>query len=53
MSDEVADGFEERWIAPGLDSALDEPSGENDLTSSLDDLPFASDEDESLALFQF
>jgi hypothetical protein len=47
MSDVDQDGFEERWIAPGLDSALDEPSGENDLTSSLDDLPFASDEDES------
>jgi hypothetical protein len=47
MSDQGPDEFEERWIGPGLDSALDEPSGENDLTSSLDDLPFASDEDES------
>jgi hypothetical protein len=48
ISDQCADGFKERWISPGLDSALDEPSGENDLTFSLDDFPFASDEDESL-----
>jgi hypothetical protein len=34
-------------IPQGLDSTFDEPSGENDLTSSLNDLPFASDGDES------
>jgi hypothetical protein len=40
-------GLERGSIAQGLYSTLDEPSGENVLTSSLNDLPFASDGDES------
>jgi hypothetical protein len=46
MSEQGAHEFEEKLTAPGLHSDLDKPRSENDLTSSLDDLPFASDDDE-------